>query len=140
HQNPEYFSTDSNYLYVRVRNTGCAASPAYNPSTKIPKLRLYWSKLSTGQSWDADWKYTDVYSPVTGTFLPGGREITDANDGMPIPSVPAGKDTILRKGWRPVKPQDYDSASNNEMLVCGLARIETAATAPWGMTNEVINP
>ncbi|MBL9167283.1 MAG: tyrosinase family protein [Verrucomicrobiales bacterium] len=52
HQNPEYrdpkYSTP-NYIYVRVRNRGGAAS------TGNERLRVYWAKASTGLSWPAQW-------------------------------------------------------------------------------------
>ena len=52
HENPEYRDPKysvPNYVYVRVRNRGSAAT------TGTERLRLYWAKASTGLSWPVQW-------------------------------------------------------------------------------------
>ena len=51
HQNPQYRPPAlglPNYVYVRVRNRGCAAADSAT-------VKLYWAKASTGLSWPAPW-------------------------------------------------------------------------------------
>jgi hypothetical protein len=48
HENPEYRDPKysvPNYVYVRVRNRGSS------PSTGTERLRVYWTKASTGTGW-----------------------------------------------------------------------------------------
>lgn len=116
HEQPEYFTTLPNYAYVRVRNIGCASSPSTS------KLKLYWTKASTGENWDADWKYTNVCG--IGALMPGGREITSPT-GISIPVISAGSVQIINHSWYPPKPQDYCDAPE-KVNVCLLARIEDA--------------
>ncbi|MDI9320822.1 MAG: T9SS type A sorting domain-containing protein [Phycisphaerales bacterium] len=120
HQNPEYFVSDPNHMYTRVRNVGCASSPADS------KLRLYWTKASTGENWDADWKYTDVCG--IGSLQPGGREITTGT-GISLPVLQPGDATIIHQNWYPNKPELY-CGTPSTFEVCFLARIEEAS----GMT------
>lgn len=71
HQNPEYRDPRygiPNYVYVRVRNRGDAAS------TGNETLQLYWSKASTGLSWPASW--ANNFGPVCGVDRMLGAEIT----------------------------------------------------------------
>jgi hypothetical protein len=120
HQNPEYFVSDPNHLYTKVRNVGCAASPADS------KLKLYWTKASTGENWDGDWKYANVCG--IGSMQPGGREITTGT-GIAIPVLQPGDATINHQDWYPIKPELY-CGTPSTFEVCFLARIEEAT----GMT------
>lgn len=117
HVNPEYYNIDSNYLYVRVRNVGCATSPATGNN-----LRLYWTKASTGEKWRTDWVNGGGANPAT------GGEIFSAS--MQIPAIPAGQSITLVRGWRPPKPESYGLT---QVDVCVLARIEEAPAYPFGM-------
>jgi len=123
HQNPEYFATNPNHIYVRVRNVGCAVSPANR------KLRVYWTKASTGENWDVDWKTSDVCA--IGGVLPGGREIT-TGAGITLPSLQPGDYTIIHQPWYPVQPDLYCGAPT-KVEVCLLARIEETPSYPHGM-------
>ncbi len=71
HENPEYrdpkFSTP-NYVYIRVRNRGTAAS------TGTERLRLYWAKASTGLGWPAQW--VDNMASTCGPSKLYGQEVT----------------------------------------------------------------
>jgi len=122
-QKPEYFTTDSNYLYVRVRNVGCEAAPA------TAKLKLYWTVASTTEHWKTDWDGT-AYFP--GTSLPLGKMITPAS-GLSIPVLQPGESVNIRRGWRAPNPNDYYPGTDH-MENCFLARIEQSASAPYGMT------
>jgi hypothetical protein len=118
HQNPEYRppGSASNYVYVRVRNRGCSG-------TGVGTLKLYWAKASTGLSWPSPWD-----GSVTAPALMGG--ILDSQSV----SVAAGDDEIYVFPWMPPNPADYASFGAGQSHFCLLARIETSATAPFGMT------
>jgi hypothetical protein len=127
HQNPEYFISNPNYAYIRVRNIGCASNPGDR------HLRVYWSKGSTGENWDADWKTTDVAAQVGHPPLPGGREITTGS-GITIPVLQPGDNTVISQAWYPPKPQDYaGTPPPNSFDLCLLARIEE----PFYVTGSV---
>ena len=125
HENAEYYLSDSNFVYVRVRNVGCVATPA------TAKLRIYWTKASTGENWDADWTTANYTNTQTARTFPAGREITTIPINIPV--LQPGETIVLSHGWRPVKPKDYDSQATSTD-VCLLARIEESPTAPFGMT------
>ena len=115
HQNPEYFTSDPNHLYTRVRNVGCSPNPTNH------RLRTYWSKASTGEDWKADW--TTSLVPGIGTMQPGGREITPLVDGIPLPVIQPGDANIIHQEWYPINPLLYEGAPTS-FDVCFLARIE----------------
>lgn len=83
HENPEYKTSGFNYVYVRIRNE----SP---DEFAGGRLRVYWSKASTGLNWPTTWN--DYYA---GTTVLHGDEMTPDNPfvtpttqnptGMPIP-------------------------------------------------------
>ena len=118
HQNPEYRTAGgpSNNVYVRVRNRACSGSQSGT-------LRLYWAKASSGLSWPAPWD-----GSVTTPVLMGG----------PIGSSPVtvapGDDEIVAFSWMPPNPANYASFGTDAHHFCLLARIETSASAPFGMT------
>ncbi len=71
HQNPQYRDpklSKPNYVYVRVRNRGDAASSG------TERLRVYWAKASTGLSWPSQW--VDYTNNTGGSFKLYGLEIT----------------------------------------------------------------
>ena len=119
HQNPEYRVPGSspNYVYVRVRNRGCSGSQSGT-------LRVYWAKASSGLSWPAPWD-----GSVTSPALMGG-----SIGSQPV-SVTAGDDDILEFPWSPPNPADYAMFGADQAHFCLLARIETSASAPYGMTS-----
>src|SRR5262249_41544341 len=117
HENPVYRRAGSpNYVYVRVRNRGCGGTGAGN-------LNLYWAKASTGLSWPSPWD-----GSVTVPALMGGMI------GSQSVSVAARDDEIFVFPWMPPNPADYASIGADKSHFCLLARIETSATAPYGMT------
>jgi hypothetical protein len=131
HEDPQYIGTTTpNYVYVKVRNVGCVASPTG------AKLHLYWTKASTGEYWKGAW------DTATYNGWPAGGEITNST-AITIPALAAGTDTILAYPWYPPRPQNYD-ISLQSVATCFLARIEDGHNAAdpngAGMTiSEVAN-
>jgi hypothetical protein len=118
HENPEYRTAGGapNYVYVRVRNRACSG-------TQSGTVRLYWAKASSGLSWPSPWD-----GSVTAPALMGG------SIGSAPVSVAGGGDAILSFPWSPPNPADYASFGADQHHFCLLSRIETSATAPFGMT------
>ena len=123
----QYFSGgDPNYMYVRVRNVGCADYPIADSA----RLRVYWTLSSTGEHWLSSWTSAEVADTGTG-FLPAGLEITS---GAPvsIPLMHPGDTFVTAIPWYPVNPRRYAGAPS-VMDVCGLARIEEPLKPRLGM-------
>lgn len=116
HENPQ--GEQTNYVYVRVRNRGCAGA-----ATQTGTLRLYWAKASSSLSWPAPWD-----GSVTSPALMGGAI------GSSAVSVAGGATQIVEFPWTPPDPSDYASFGADQAHFCLLARIETSATTPFGMT------
>lgn len=132
HQDPEYSTTDSNYIYVRIRNVGCIP---FNHSNAGAGVRLYWTKASTGERWTTDW--------TGGTFVPGSTSpsvVAGGQIGQPLlvpDSLQPGTSTILRAGWMPARPDEFAGdpypTPLTEVDACILARvIESRPMGPWG--------
>lgn|GEM_PF-1061757 len=124
-QNPVYTSGTANYVNARVRNVGCAAS------TGAELLNLYWTKAGTMQSWPTDWTTGKFTNTATGASWPAGGQITATPVAIPV--VAPGGEVSLSAPWYPPNPANYD-ASLNTVDVSLLGRIETTASAPYGMT------
>lgn len=102
HENPEYrdpkFSTP-NYVYIRVRNRGTAASLG------TERLRLYWAKASTGLAWDTQW--VDYMDSICGPSKLYGREVTRERKNAAVAAVMEPweldryRDAILKVGTLP---------------------------------------
>lgn len=99
HENPEYrdpkFSTP-NYVYIRVRNRGTAASNG------TERLRLYWAKASTGLGWPAQW--VDYMASNCGPTKLYGAEVTKPRKNAATATVAerdAYRDAILSVGTLP---------------------------------------
>lgn len=105
-----------NYVYVRVRNRSCGGSATGT-------LKLYWAKASTGLSWPSPWDGS-VTSPALMGGVIGSQSVTVAGGGFQIVAFP----------WAPPDPDDYASFGADAVHFCLLARIETQAAAPFGMT------
>ncbi|PZF72190.1 hypothetical protein DN068_14750 [Taibaiella soli] len=135
-QEPEYFSGGNpNYVYVHIRNLGCAASPATGTN-----LHVYWTKASTGETWSSAWTTATAPSNTTppGTTAAGG-EITNSSTGYALPSIAAGQDLTIAMSWNPINPNNY-AGSPQSVDACLLARIQESNIAPYGMaTAEVAN-
>ncbi|WP_426671967.1 zinc metalloprotease [Mucilaginibacter sp. McL0603] len=118
HQNAEYRPAGSppNFVYVRVRNRGCSG-------ISTGTLKLYWAKASSGLAWPSPWDGSVTSPALMGGFI-GSQSV----------SVAAGSDEILAFPWMPPNPADYAVFGADQSHFCLLARIETAAAAPFGMT------
>lgn len=131
HQNPD--TTVTNYMHVRIKNVGCAPSQ-YDPD--YINVHLYWTLAATGEIWDRDWigNGSIVGIPSPPAPPPGGR-ITPSN-GIAIPALGIGEDTILTHDWTPPDPSDFDTTGTlTQIDVCALARIQTNQFAPnFGIT------
>lgn len=99
HENPEYrdpkYSTP-NYVYIRVRNRGTAAS------TGTERLRLYWAKASTGLGWPAQW--VDYMANNCGPTKLYGAEVTKPRKNAATATTTerdAYRDAILSVGTLP---------------------------------------
>lgn len=99
HENPEYrdpkYSTP-NYVYIRVRNRGTAAS------TGTERLRLYWAKASTGLGWPAQW--VDYMASNCGPTKLYGAEVTKPRKNAATATAAerdAYRDAILSVGTVP---------------------------------------
>jgi hypothetical protein len=117
HQNPA--GEQTNYVYVRVRNRGCGGAAAQSGT-----LKLYWAKASSSLSWPAPWD-----GSVTSPALMGGQI------GSQAVTVNGGATQIVQFTWTPPDPSDYAVFGADRAHFCLLARIETSAIAPFGMTS-----
>jgi len=115
-QNP--IGGQTNFVYVRVRNKGC--NPASNAT-----LKLYWAKASSSLSWPTPWDGSITSPALMGDPI-GTQNITSIN----------GNDfQIFTFNWTGTPlPSDYAVFGADKAHFCLLARIETDAAAPFGMT------
>jgi subtilisin family serine protease len=116
HEDAEYKTSSPNSVYVRVRNSGVVAGNA--------TLKLYWAKASSGLSWGAPWDGSVVVPALMGGAI----------GSKPTGMVAANGETIVQFDWSPPDPSLYSSFGSDQFHFCLLARIETSATAPYGMT------
>lgn len=117
HENPEYNTNSSNYVYVRVNNTTCNTSP-----NAVARLKLYWAKANTALSWPLHWEGNLTLTDANGQDVLMG----DAIGEMSIPAIENGSSEILEFEWDDMpNPQDYMNINNdNPWHFCLLARIE----------------
>ncbi len=120
HQNP--IGSNPNFVRVQVTNRGSL------PSTGTEILRTYWAKASMSLDWPNAW---GPGAPFFCGTQPKGGIIGSAV----IPAgIPPGGTTILTFTWTPPDPSNYNCFGTDKSHFCLLARIETAGTAPFGMT------
>jgi|GEM_PF-1683845 len=113
HQDPTYVNASTpSYLYVKVRNRGCAASAG------TERLRVYWTNAASGSPWPSSWNEIDCAA--------GG-----AVDPCPLPVIAPGQDYVMQIPWVPPNPGAFGVNTH----FCLLARIETQPTLPFGMTS-----
>lgn len=125
----------ANYVYVRVRNRGCANSAGAN-------VRLYWAKASSGLAWPTPWDGS--VSSASGAVL--GGQIGPAA-GISSGSVAAGAESIVEFTWASTPdPASYtaDFGADNGHF-CLLAIIDepplNMAGGIWDITranNEIV--
>ncbi|MBK6545447.1 MAG: T9SS type A sorting domain-containing protein [Saprospiraceae bacterium] len=116
HQNPEYKTSGSNYIYVRVRGRSC--SPVEDGV-----LHLYWSKASTGLKWPYSWVYNQNDPNTCVISTPGGNRPCgmEIGSGQAIPELEAGEEAILKFAWAPPNPAWYGDIDQHHY--CLYARI-----------------
>ena len=113
-ENPEYRDPKfgvPNYVYIRVRNRGTAAS------TGTEQLKVYWAKASTGLSWPAQW--VDYLANNCGPTKLFGAEITKPRKNAASAS--------------PAERNDYRDA----ILAVGASPFLFGAVSYWHKQNEV---
>jgi subtilisin family serine protease len=103
-QNPEYQSSSSVFVYVRVRNKSCVTSLGNE------QVNLHWTKASSMNSWPQNW---DGSSPNVGNLI-GTNTI-----GILQP----GEDTILVFTWTILNPYIHQNWAS-----CLMARIVNSPT------------
>ena len=138
HENPEYrdpkYSTP-NYVYIRVRNRGTAAS------TGTERLRLNWAKASTGLGWPAQW--VDYMASNCGPSKLYGAEVTKPRKNAATATTAerdAYRDAILAIGTQPafVFPDRSYWHKQDQVHEFGPPnRHATSAFLPWH--REMIN-
>ncbi|MBA3662923.1 MAG: T9SS type A sorting domain-containing protein [Bacteroidetes bacterium] len=120
----EYAPGINNYVYMRVKNRGCAASTG--------QLHAYWAKASTGLSWQSPnmWdNYNTTYSGCTATLY--GDEITSSS-GISF-NIPAGGEQIFEIPWTPANPNDFNCfGTSDKHHFCLLGRVETSVAMTEG--------
>ncbi|MDB5198737.1 MAG: hypothetical protein JWO92_700 [Chitinophagaceae bacterium] len=115
-EDAEYKVNSPNSVYVRVRNAGGEPGAA--------TLKLYWANASSGLSWPAPWDGSVTVPAVMGGLI----------GSKPTGMVAANGETIIQFDWFPPDPALYTSFGAGQHHFCLLARIETSASAPYGMT------
>ncbi|WP_299258953.1 C13 family peptidase [uncultured Aquimarina sp.] len=125
HENPEYKTTSPNGVYVKIKNRGCAP-------IEDGKLRVYFSKASTGLSWPGDWiNYYDYTGG--GSYLLHGDEITSTPINIPL--LNPGDETTIMIPWYPPNPNDFDYDKHH---FCLLARV-VSQIDPIGTETTSVN-
>ncbi len=99
-------SSNSVYVYVRVRNRGCI------PSLGTETLSLHWSKGETSLTWPGYWN---------GSVSNGYTVMGNTIGTLTIPVIAAQSSKILEFQWTPPNPDDY-SGNSDPSHFCLLAR------------------
>src|SRR5438105_11133967 len=124
HENPQYRDPSSqlpNFVYVRVGNRG--------PVPVTGMVTVNWAKASTGLAWPTDWQPSVMCcgKPCAGALTP-----------VAIVALPPGGTQVLECPWFPPNPADFSASVcgglSQQGHLCLLARVETAAPSPFGMT------
>jgi Pregnancy-associated plasma protein-A/Secretion system C-terminal sorting domain len=90
HQNPQRDTL--NYIYVRVRNSGCATWTGNLP------VSVNWAKAGTGLSWPDNWNGS-MTSPLMGDEVSSSPQM--------VTTIPAGGAVIVKFPWYPPNPNNY---------------------------------
>lgn len=143
-QTPDFVTNpnNANYLYVAVKNIGCATSP--DPGEN---LRAFWTRARLGEVYDKDWKYdvtsynfANYFDGMSNIQVPLGSEITissptilNPHNASSLPTTIASVPTYTSSStswvyakngssnglkWYPPNPDWYD-ASNGSMSGIG---------------------
>ena len=119
-----------NYMYVRVRNVGCAD---YTPIDNA-NIHAYWTLASTGEHWAEDWDGSTMVAGSGGGVVAGGQEITGVTPvtPVPVPLLHPGDQFITGIPWYATDPFTYLGSPTN-IDVCVLARLEEPTKPLLGM-------
>ncbi|HEX8517876.1 MAG TPA: T9SS type A sorting domain-containing protein [Bacteroidia bacterium] len=113
----EYTAGVSNYIYVRVKNRGCAIEGG--------DLYVHWAAASSGLGWPAQWQGS-VVTDACGTLVYG-----DLAGSVPGISIGGGAEQIYQIEWPNVpNPDNYCIDVNH---FCLYARIENPLAPNNGM-------
>ena len=119
HENPEYNTGKKVYVYVRVRNRGCATSSG------IEQLKLYWAIANTSLDWGNAWNGVNTLcTKPSGGQIGASQVITSLQ--------PDGYKIYVFEFLLP-KPDDYTCVGQINHF-CLLARITDASKPNEGMT------
>ncbi|MGO2358532.1 MAG: S8 family serine peptidase [Mesonia sp.] len=113
HENPEYNTNSSVYIYVKVTNKSCETLDISDNA----KLKVHWAKANTALGWPDLW---DGSTDDNGSLLLGD-EINPISEKT-IPSLNPGESTIIEFEWQPPNPNNY-TGLDNPWHFCILARI-----------------
>ncbi|MEL6866125.1 MAG: tyrosinase family protein [Bacteroidota bacterium] len=115
HENPEFKTSGSNFIYVRLRNNTAEDFSG-------GRLRVYWSKASTGLNWPTTWiNYFAGTTVLHGDeLLPTGTGLVPDDSNFYIPPIEAGQQFIMEIPWTVPNPADF---TNDIHHFCILARI-----------------
>ncbi len=112
------YSTDTNYMYVKIRNRGNVDYLA----TDSGSVALYWTRARTGEDWQTHW---DALDPANqnGNGDPQGGLI----DTIPLDQdLLIGQSKVFYSAWTPPDPSTLTSSestfSNGLPMICYLAR------------------
>lgn len=126
-ENAEYDTTKFNYVRVKVRNRGTLTS-------RLGRLRVYWTMASTGEIWDKSWTENDNNRFVNSYY---GGEITKDSIHL-IDTLVVGDSVIYTFAWNPPNPdlflEDGKYHLEDKSAICLLARIEHCDDYPHAMT------
>ena len=104
HQNPR--GEQANFVYVRVRNRGCAGAASQSGT-----LKLYWAKASSSLAWPAPWDGS-VTSPALMGGLIGSQSVTVGGGSCRSQNFPGPRPTPptmpLRRRQGPLLPAGAD--------------------------------
>ncbi|WP_166922364.1 S8 family serine peptidase [Flavobacterium poyangense] len=118
HQNAEFKVSSPNAVYIRVYNKGTSPSSS-------AKVRLYFSKASTGLMWPTHFVNYNIGA------VKHGDEIGEVS----IPSIPVGGSTIVMVPWYPPNPANY---TYDQHHFCLIARIESPRDPMFNEVNGVV--
>ena len=114
HENPEYKMSGDNYIYVRIRNSSSQTFAG-------GRLRVYWSKASTGLAWPTTWINYFSGGVLSGDeILPTGTGLVPDDANFYIPPIDPGNQFIMEIPWRVPNPADFTTDIHH---FCILARI-----------------
>lgn len=127
HQAPKYNQVSPNYVYVKVENKSCY------PTNGNQKVKLYYSRPTTGTPTTTSSAFHSSFMPVTGTEWVLIDEIN-------ISELQAGEDTTLMFAWTLPDPISLNSCTSIKFNTSLLAKIVANNDSnTFTETNNVLN-